>query len=210
MKKMKQFVLLTCFVAYLTVGGAQPAFTIELAQLYPSFKFKDSEGIKHNKEYQSLITGAYGVGFRFVSEGGIILKSSIGMRNGGANLVYDDTNFSWKLQYAEIKAGLGYMVNFKVIKPHIIVSGYYAPLLRGIQTLHNETLNITKSSVLKNSDFGVVFSPGIDIKLSRYVSSFIEFNYLMGLSNIEFNSTQKTKNSAFGLSVGIASAFIQK
>ncbi len=210
MKKLKQSVLLSCFVAYVAIGSAQPAFTIELAQLLPSFKFKDSEGVQHNNEYQSLVTGAYGLGFRYVSEGGIILKSAIGMRNGGANLVYDDTNYSWKLQYADIKLGVGYMANFKTIKPHIIVSGYYATLLRGIQTTHDDQINIVKSSVLKNNDFGLVFAPGIDIKLSRYVSSFIEFNYLMGLANIELGSTQKTKNSAFGISIGIATSFIER
>ena len=48
----------------------------------------------------------------------------------GANLVYK-YKYSWKLQYLDFKGGIGYMAQFKYIKPYLTVMGYYAPLLRG-------------------------------------------------------------------------------
>ena len=88
-----------------------------------------------------------------------------------------------------------------------MVSGYYAFLLRGTQTLHNEILNVTKSDVLSNIDYGLIFSPGVNIMLSDYVSTYAEFNYLKGLTNIEKDPLQKSKNFAYGLTIGVAFAF---
>ncbi|MGB2735057.1 MAG: hypothetical protein WBC35_14370 [Saprospiraceae bacterium] len=210
MKKIKQFAFLIYLVTYLNTSSAQPAFTAEVSQIFPSFKFKDSEGVKLNSEYQSLITGAYGIGLRFITEGGIIFKGGIGMRTGGANLLYDETNYSWKLQYGDLKLGLGYRVNFKTVKPYITASGYYATMLRGTQIINNEHINVLKSSALSNRDYGLVFSPGIDIRFSKFISSFIEFNYLLGLANIELGSNQNAKNSSVGVSIGVATSLIEK
>lgn len=210
MKRTKQFILLTCFMVYLSFASAQPEFTAEVSQLFPTFKFKDSEGIKHNDDYQSLITGAYGIGLRYILESGIFFRAGIGIRNAGANLVYDQVNYSWKLQYGDFKLGLGYRTKFKTVKPYFVASGYYATLLRGTQTLHNQTLNVVKSGILKNQDLGVQFTPGIDIRFSEYFSSYLEFNYLMGLSNIELGSAQKATNSALGFNIGIAVLLLAK
>jgi len=207
MKRMKQFLLLTLFVAYVTKVHAQSGFTLEVSPLLTSFKFTDKEGIKHNSEYQGIYTGAYGIGYRIVSDIGLIINPGIGMRHGGANLVYDDINYSWRLQYANLKLGLGYMTRFENVNPYFIASGYYAFLLRGTQTLHNEILNITKSNILSNIDYGLVFSPGVNIKLSDYVSTYFELNYLRGLTNIEKDPVQKSKNFAYGLTIGMAFSF---
>ena len=210
MKRLKQFLSISCFLAFISIGTAQPEFTLEASQLLPTFKFKDSEGIEHNSEYQTLITGAYGIGLRYILESGIYLRAGIGMRNAGANLVYDQVNYAWKLQYGDIKLGVGYRAKFKTIRPYFVASGYFASLLRGTQTLHNETLNVVKSGILKTQDFGVQFTPGIDIRFSEYISSYLELNYLLGLSNIELGTSQKTKNSAFGLTVGVAFLLLEK
>jgi len=210
MKRMKQFLLLSFLVVYLTTVHAQSGLTLEVSQLYTSFKFKDKAGIKHNSDYQGLYTGAYGIGYRFVNEIGLIINPGIGMRNGGANLVYDDINYSWRLQYANLKLGLGYMTRFENVNPYFIASGYYAFLLRGTQTLHNEILNITESNTLSNIDYGLVFSPGVNIKLSNYISTYVELNYLRGLTNIEKDPVQKSKNFAYGLTVGVAVSFTDK
>jgi len=210
MKRMKPFLWLTLFVAYVTTVPAQSGLVLEVSPLYTSFKFTDKEGIKHNSEYQGIYTGAYGIGYRLVSDGGLIINPGLGMRHGGANLVYDDINYSWRLQYANLKLGLGYMTQFETVNPYFMVSGYYAFLLRGTQTLHNEILNITKSNILSNIDYGLVFSPGVNIKLSDYISSFVEFNYLRGLTNIEKDPVQKSKNFAYGLTIGVAFSFTDK
>lgn len=207
MKKIKLFLFLSLFVACLTTIHAQSGLVLEVSQLYTSFQFKDREGINHNKEYQGLYTGAYGIGYRYVNDIGLIIKPGIGMRNGGANLVYDDVNYSWRLQYADLKLGLGYMTRFETVNPYLLASGYYAFMLRGTQITHNENLNITESNLLSNIDYGLIFSPGVNIKLSDYISSYVELNYFKGLTNIEKDPGQKTKNFAYGLSVGVAISF---
>lgn len=206
MKKIKLF-LFPLFVALITSIQAQSGLTLEVSQLFTSFKFQDREGIKHNSEYQGLYTGAYGIGYRYVNDIGLIIKPGIGMRNGGANLVYDDVNYSWRLQYADLKLGLGYITPFETVNPYFLASGYYAFMLRGTQITHNETLNITESNLLSNIDYGLIFSPGVNIKLSDYISSYVELNYFKGLTNIEKDPGQKTKNFAYGLSIGVAISF---
>lgn len=211
MKRVKQYFIGFCALLSVTISTAQPEFTAEVSQLLPSFKFKDSEGIKRNSEYQSLITGGYGVGLRYVFESGIKLRVGLGMRNAGANLVYEDANYAWRMQYGDIKLGVGYRARFKAIRPYLMATGYYGILLRGTQTLHNQTQNILKSNVLKNQDFGIQVNPGLDIRFTEYISSYLEFNYLMGLSNIELStSAQKSTNSAFGLTLGVAILLLEK
>ncbi len=207
MKRIKPLLLLAVLVACIHTVQAQAGLTLEVSPLLTSFKFTDKAGVKHNSEYQSIYTGAYGIGYRIVSDIGLMIHPAIGMRHGGANLVYDDINYSWRLQYANLKLGLGYMTRFETVNPYFMVSGYYAFLLRGTQTLHNEILNVTKSDVLSNIDYGLVFSPGVNIKLSDYFSTYAEFNYLRGLTNIEKDPVQKSKNFAFGLTLGVAFAF---
>ncbi|MEO5582681.1 MAG: outer membrane beta-barrel protein [Saprospiraceae bacterium] len=210
MKRMKQLILVSCFVACMTFGRAQTGLTIDASQLYTSFHFTDKEGVKHNSEYQGLFTGAYGIGFRYVNDIGLIIKPGIGIRSAGANLEYDERNYAWKLQYGELKLGLGYMTRFTTVNPYFMASGYYAFLLRGVQSLNDQHFNITKSNILNNIDYGVVFSPGVDIKLSDYVNTYIQFDYLRGLTNIETDPGQKSKNIAYGITIGISVSFSAK
>lgn len=203
---MKNCLLLSICIFISTAVVSQVHFTAEASQLFTTFKFKDSKGVNHDAEYQSLITGAYGIGLRYVTDGGLMFRVGVNMRNGGANLVYENTNYSWKLQYLDFKGGIGYMAQFKYIKPYLTVMGYYAPLLRGIQTHNNESFNITKNKILNNSDYGLQFNPGLNIRINEGMSTYIEFNYLLGLSNLEVSaqSPQKSGNSAFGATVGFS------
>lgn len=203
MKRIKIIFFVACLMAYATAVNAQSGFTVEGSQQYASFKFNDSQNTKLNTEYSGLLTGAYGIGYRFVSEGGLMVRGGLGMRNAGATLVYDDMNYSWKLQYADAKLGLGYMLIIDKINPYINVSGYYAYLVRGIQTINNEDFNITKSELLNKTDYGVIFSGGVQISLSYFISTFFEFNYLWGLANIEPDENQKASNYAYSLSAGL-------
>jgi len=204
MKKMKLFLLLACLIASTVFVSAQSALTIDASQLYASFKFEDSQGTKLNNEYSGIYTGAYGISYRYLTDFGLIIKPGIGMRNGGASLVYDDMNYSWKLQYANAKLGFGYIYIMDRINPYFVASGYFAYLLRGTQIINNENFNITHSSLLNNKDYGVIFTPGVEFKLSDYISSYLEFNYLMGLNNVEMDEGQNAKNFAFGLTLGLS------
>ncbi|MFH2142391.1 MAG: outer membrane beta-barrel protein [Bacteroidota bacterium] len=210
MKKMKQFLLLACFIACIVIVNAQSSLTIDASQLYASFKFNDSQGNKLNSEYSGVFTGAYGVGYRYVTDFGLIIKQGIGMRNAGASLVYDDMNYSWKLQYADSKLGFGYIYIMDRINPYFVASGYFAYLLRGIQIINNENFNITESGLLNKMDYGVIFTPGVEFKLSDYVSSYLEFNYLWGLNNVEMDEGQKATNFAYGLTLGLSFSITKK
>lgn len=204
MKKIKFIWLLLGFISYVTTVNAQSGLTIEASQLYASFKFTDSQGSKLNSEYSGILTGAYGAGCRFVTESGIMLRASLGMRKAGATMVYDEINYSWDIQYADVKLGGGYMLKKDRISPYLNVSGYYAYMLRGFQTINNENFNIKKSKSLNETDYGVFITPGVQIKLSDAVSSFVEFNYMMGLQNLEKEESQKATNLAYGLTLGLS------
>ena len=107
------------FLLLQTSLKAQPGnFTIEASQVFSSFRYKDSEGTA-DKDYEVKIAGAYSLGYQHKFGNGILLHPEIGMRNAGATLVYDDINYSWDLQYADIKLGAGYMYNLFKSKPKI-------------------------------------------------------------------------------------------
>lgn len=207
---MKQFLLLVCFIAVSTVVNAQSAFTIDASQLYTSFKFTDTEGNQLNNEYSGIYTGSYGIGYRYTMDFGLIIRPGVGMRSGGASLVYDDMNYSWKLQYADAKLGVGYVYKLKGINPYFIASGYYAYLLRGTQVLNNEDFNITQSGLLNRTDYGVVFNPGVEMIFSDYVSGYVELSYLMGLCNVETDEGQNATNYAYGATLGVSFTISQK
>jgi hypothetical protein len=183
---------------------AQSSLSFEASQLYTSFKFKDADGTILNSDYNGIFTGAYAMNYKYITDFGLIIKGGIGMRNGGASLVYDDTNYSWKLQYAEVKPGVGYILTTGKIRPYLIASGYYAYLLRGFQTLNDEQYNITESGLLNKTDYGLMITPGVEFGLSEYIASYLELNYLTGLNNIETDEGQNAKNLAYGLTLGIS------
>lgn len=204
---MKQIIYITVFAGLATLTGraaAQSLFTMGVSPQYASFHFIDSKGEIQSKNYKGIFTGAYQVGFKSVSEGGFIMSSTIGMRNVGSSLVYDGMNYSWRLQYADIRGGLGYAFQVDRIKQYLLVSGYYAYMLRGVQTLNNEDFNITKTGSLNRNDYGLILSPGVEYNISERVTGFVEFNYFMGLKNIEMDENQKAFNRVYGFTLGVA------
>ncbi|WP_242117518.1 PorT family protein [Aestuariivivens sediminicola] len=200
----RTILLLTVFFISLSGMAQESSLTIEASQLVSTFKFIDSDNNKLNSDYQSIFTGAYGIGYRNIFENNIMLKAGLGKRNGGANYVYDDTNYSWRLEYAELKVGGGYMMKRRVFSPYAVLNVYYGHLLRGTQVLNNEEFNITESDILKKSDFGLIGNLGINFKISNFVSAYAEGLYLFGLSNIEEDSDQTTSNRGYGISLGLS------
>ena len=100
---MKNIIILICFFGVQLVSTAQSSITIEAAQLITKFKFKDSDKTKLNKEYTGIFTNSYGVGYRYDLNNGLLFRLGLSMRNGGANLNYDDSEYSWRLKYFEPK-----------------------------------------------------------------------------------------------------------
>jgi len=209
MKKITIIWLLLGFTGFVTLVDAQSSLKVQASPLYASFKFFDSQDNKLNNEYSGTFTGAYGVGYRLVTEIGFMLNVDIGLRKAGATMVYDEMNYTWDLQYADGKLGVGYMLVKDIVSPYLNVSGYYGYLLRGFQTINNEEFNIKESESISTSDYGIAISPGIQITLSDAISTFFEFNYLMGLKNLEVDEGQKANNIAYGLTLGFSFYFVK-
>ncbi len=202
MKHSLLSVIITC--ATLFSYGQDHSLTIDASQMVSTFSFTNSDGIDQNADYQSILTASYGVGYRYISKSGIVLRAGFGRRDGGANSVYDETNNSWRLEYIDSKLGFGYLFDLGRFNPYIVASGYYAYLLRGIQTLNNEALNITESGLLKSSDFGVIGDIGVNVKITDRVSVYVEGEYLYGMENIEKDADQTSENRSYAIKLGLS------
>jgi len=124
-------------------------------------------------------------------------------------MVYDAMNYTWDLQYANGRLGFGYMLKKNKISPYLNVSGYYAYMLHGFQTINNEDFDLKKSKLLNETDYGIFITPGVQFELSDAVSTFVEFNYLMGLNNLEKDENQNATNFAYGLTLGLSFSILK-
>ncbi|OFY72964.1 MAG: hypothetical protein A2275_08665 [Bacteroidetes bacterium RIFOXYA12_FULL_35_11] len=186
-----------------TTINAQSNLTIDASQQYSSFKFTDASGTSLNTEYTGVFTGAYSLGYRYISEKGIMANGTIGMRKAGANLDYDAMNYTWDLQYFQSKLGIGYMYKKLRFSPYITVAGYFGYMLRGFQIVNNEDFNLLKTKSLNEIDYGIIATPGVQYKISDAISTYAEFSYLMGLQNLEKDEGQKSQNLAYGVTLGL-------
>lgn len=208
--ELKTLLLVAGFTLTGTSAMAQSAVTIDASQAFTNFKFTDSKGNVDNS-YRALASGAYSLGYRYVSEKGIMFRASLGMRRAGATMVYDASNYSWNLQYADIKLGAGYMYKGGRFSPYLNVSGYYSMLLTAYQVLNNINYDIKNSKSIQNNDFGILVTPGLQFKASDNISVYTEFNYLMGLQNLETGSNgEKSYNRAYSMSLGVAFTITKK
>ena len=189
--------------------NAQSGLTLEASQLFTSFKFTDSRGNDLSSDYSGIFTGAYNLGYRHVTVSGLMVTGGLGMHNAGATLLYDAMNYTWNLKYAGGRLGVGYMLQATRVSPYLNVSGYYAYMLRGFQVINNEHFNITSLEIINQTDYGVYISPGIQLRLSEAVSSYLEFNYLMGLANLEKDEGQESRNLAYGLTLGLSLTIVK-
>lgn len=201
---MKPIAFFLFLLSSLHILQAQSSLSLEATQWYANFSFKDSDGGKQNKDYQGIFTGSYMLGYRYDFDFGLMIKTGIGMRSAGAHLVYDDSDYSWDLQYLDLRLGVGYQYKLNRISPYLMVSGYYGNLLSGSQVLNNEHFNIKESELMETSDFGMIFSPGANIRINDRLHAFAEFNYLLGLANIEKDEEQTAKNTGMGLTLGLS------
>lgn len=209
-KQLTLFMIILGFIAINHATQAQSALTIDASQAYTNFKFLDSEG-NRDESYSGNYTGGYNIGYRYNSEGGLLIRAAIGMRKAGASLVYEDANYSWNLQYGEVKIGAGYVHKIGRVNPYLTISPYFAYLLKATQTLNHEDYDILNSNSLQRIDYGVFASPGVQLRLSDAVSAYAEFNYMMGLKNIEtgskggeVSSEQKAYNMSYSITGGLA------
>lgn len=207
MKKNKIILILLAFVGLAASADAQSALTVDASQLLGSFKFTDSQSNSLSGDYAGILTGSSGIGYRYTTGNGIVIRTGLGLRNAGATMVYDNSNYSWDLRYADLKLGAGYMYISNLVSPYMTLSGYFGYLLRGYQTLNNEDFDIVNSGAMKRTDFGLLITPGVQFNASETLGLYIEFCYLMGLANLETDPGQKSANVAYMLTAGLSFSF---
>lgn len=207
MKRILQIKLLsiaTIFILSSSSLMSQSNITIDASQVLSTFKFVDSNN-NIDKSYSGNYSGAYNLGYRYISDGGFLLRTSIGMRKGGATMIYDGTNYNWTLQYASLNLGAGYLYNAGQLKPYLSVAGYFGYLLKANQMINNQDFDILQLNSIQEIDYGVIGSLGAQFEISNYFSAYTEFSYLMGLQNIETSTNgQKSSNIAYMLTLGLS------
>ncbi len=182
---------------------AQSNFTIDASQVFSNFKFVDSNN-NIDKSYTGNYSGAYNLGYQYISDGGLLIRTGIGMRKGGATMIYDGANYNWSLQYASFNLGGGYIYGDGLFKPYLTVAGYFGYLLKANQRINNQDFDIVNLNEIQKIDYGIIGSLGTQISLSEYISAYTEFSYLMGLQNIETNTNgQQSYNISYMLTLGL-------
>lgn len=183
--------------------GAQSSVNLEAGQVFSTFKYIDSQGNKDNT-YSYNVLSTYSLGYQLTKENGFFIRANIGMRKAGANLVYNNINYIWTMQYTDLKAGIGYQLSKWRIRPSVAVLPYYAYLLDANQTINADNFDIKNNKSIKGSDFGVIITPGFSVLLSNYISIYAEYNYILGLQNIETAKEEQLYNRGFSLNFGVA------
>jgi hypothetical protein len=182
---------------------AQSAVSLEMSQVFSTFKFVDSNG-NTDKDYSPNIGNAFNLGYLHTLKSGLMFGGNIGLRKAGASKEVDGVNLIWNYQYAEAKLGIGYVLNIWRIKPYLLISPYYSDLLKATETIGGNSYDLKKDNAVSSSDFGLIASAGVRAKLSDFISMYSSYNQIYGMKNIEITPTQKTYNRGFSISLGIA------
>lgn len=186
-----------------TASAQNSSITIEASQNVTNFKFTDSDG-NIDDSYSPLYSGGYALGYRYALDQGLFFSGKLGMRNAGATYVFDDTNYSWDLQYAEVRLGIGYNYSFGKFGVHLSAQPYFAYLLKANQRLNNEDFDIRDSGILNETDYGVFISPGGNFTVSDYIAVYVDVNYMLGLANLETDESQTSNNTLIGATLGVS------
>ncbi len=189
---------------YSSIKAQSKSITIEASQNITNFSFTNSKG-ELDKNYKPIYSGGYAIGYRFENEKGLLLTGKIGMRKSGSSYVFDTYNYTWDLRYTEARLGIGYNYKMDKIGIHILGQPYFGYLLKGEQVLNNENFDILNTGDIRKIDYGVILSPGVNFNLaSDMIKIYIDLNYLYGLNNLETNEEQKSRNTMFGGTIGLA------
>lgn len=199
--------------------AAQAYINLEGAQVFSTFKFSTKISDKDqvftdNQAYKHITVGAFSLVYQYEDSNGFFILAGAGMRKAGSSLVYNNVDYIWKMQYADVKAGIGYQFNKWRIKPYEAVSPYYASLLNANQYIGQKNYDIKASKSIRNYDFGLFLALGAKATISKQISIFTEYNYILGLKNIETTAEQYLYNRGFsikmGLSLNITSKSVEK
>lgn len=207
-------VLISYLITALVIHCKGQSFvTFDGSQVFSNFKYIASDG-KQDKDYSSVSSGAYSLGFRAYQKapGGkagkrfsaLFVRFNLGMRKAGSSLTYEYGTVTWSLQYCDLRLGLGYEIDKWRIKPYFSVAPYYSFLLKGYQMEDGNTVDLKKNNAIKKNDAGILIVPGVKAFISDFISVYAEFSYLKGLQNIETSTKQKQYNTGSFITLGVA------
>jgi hypothetical protein len=208
MKKHIHKMIYTLVLSLFVLGAnAQIDLQVNATQNYTNFNFEDENGHK-DANYKGKFLGAYNVGYSIFSKSGVFFTNSIGMKNVGATYVHNNINYDWDLRYATVELGLGYhhkLSTYNSFGYYFSASPYYAYLTRANQRVNDKNIDVIATKDLSVGDFGVNLRTGMIIPLSHLLDLSAGGVYSPGLSNIEGkNTTQTTKNYAYGVTLGLS------
>ncbi len=190
---------------------SQSCFSIDASQVFSTFRFtamlNEKNVVNNGTEvinYSQITSAAFGLGFDYVSDKGIILAGGVGLRKAGASMVYKKINYLWNLQYIDLKACVGYQYDRWRLKPYFVLSPYYAYLLNAKQSIGLNYYDIKSTGVLRNYDLGMFINPGLKATINPYISIYAEYTYILGLKNIETTAGQYLYNKGFAVKIGLA------
>lgn len=198
--------LLTLILVVLVMGSAvsqTQSVTIEASQNITNFRFSDSNG-NIDKNYAPVYSGGYALGYKYEMEQGVYFLGKLGMRKSGATYVFDNYNYAWDLQYAELRLGIGYKYGFGKFGAHFVSQPYLGFLVRADQRLNNQDYDLLELGEMNDMDYGVFLSPGINFTASELIGLYLDLNYMFGLANLETNDTQQSQNRLIGASLGVS------
>jgi hypothetical protein len=182
---------------------AQSAVTFDGSSVFSTFKFKDSNG-NTDRDYSPNIGSAYNLGYLYSAPNGLLIGMNIGLREAGASKDVSGTTILWNFQYAEAKLGLGYMLNTWKLKPYVMISPYYASLLKASQAFNEQVFDIKNDKDVINYDYGLMATGGVNMRVSDLVAFYISYNQIYGIKNIEVASGEELYNRGFSISLGIS------
>ncbi|MES2398251.1 MAG: SPOR domain-containing protein [Bacteroidota bacterium] len=202
------FIILSGFVFSKPVA-AQGYINLEGAQVFSTFKFSakisnSDQVFSDNIDYYRTSVSAFSLIYQYENPNGIFALGGIGMRKAGSALVYNNLDYIWKMQYVDVKAGIGYQFNKWRIKPYASVLPYYASLLNAIQSVGLKSYDIKAEKSIKNYDFGLFLGLGFKATISKQISIFTEYSYILGLKNIETTIDQYLYNRGFSIKLGMS------
>lgn len=203
-KRYAFFIFLTLFFLQKNIP-AQSFLNADAALVFSTFKFisKTNNPDKPSPSYSSISSNAFGIGYKYIKPNGLVIVTGAGIRKAGASLIYNSINYTWNLQYIDLKAGIGYQYSKWPVKPYMAIAPYYAYLLNARQVIGLSYYDIKSNNAIKSNDFGVFTTAGFNVPVSRHVSVYTEYNYVLGLRNIETSASQYLYNRGSSFKLGL-------
>ena len=197
-------ILLISFVCFTMLDSkAQTDFCFDFSLVSSNFKFVDSDN-NVDKKFNSNLTSGLNLGVARTLKNGFVFGGNLGYRGAGASIQIGGMNFNWDFKYADVKVILGYRLDKWRIRPFVTASPYYAFLLKATQTNGTVVYNNLENNSVSKSDFGLIGTGGLNMKISDEISMYAAYNYIYGIKNIQMEDNQELYNRGYSITFGLA------